>query len=107
MCSQYTPKARAAVSLAFTVTQIAFEGNARNRRAVRALEAAAEVMSTLLHQRDLRDLAELCQAAHRRAAVVQEFYAVREDRLQCKRWRAATHAWALALELMGESNFAG
>jgi hypothetical protein len=101
----YTSRAQRSIALAFTATSLAFDGQLNSMVAVRALDSAADVMSTLLSMRlPGAELRGQVLAAHRANTEAYEWVLAAEaPPAMLARWRMASIAWALAWELTDEA----
>jgi hypothetical protein len=103
--TQYTSKPHRAIALAFTATSLAFDGQLNSLVAVRALDSAADVMSTLVSMRlPGGELRGLVLSAHRANTEAYEWLLAAEaEPVMLARWRMAMYAWELAHELVDEA----
>jgi hypothetical protein len=94
-----------AVTLAFTATQLAFDGKLNSLVAVRALDAAADAMSTLASMRlPGGELRARVLVAHRATSEAYDWLLTAgAPALALNHWRVAVYAWELAEQLTSEA----
>jgi hypothetical protein len=98
--SQYTPHARAALSLAYLSTQSAANGNLEPLAFALAMECAGDVLASLITAR-MGDLPARCTLAHKATAEAYMFAITAQlEQSDILRWRVANAAWSLAADLV-------
>lgn len=101
--TQYTPREQRAIALAFTATQLAFDGKLNSLVAVRALDAASDAMSASVWVPG-DELLGLVLSAHRANTEAYEWQQAAGARTKMlKRWRMAMCAWDLAREVLAQA----